>query len=135
MLYALVAAVATVANIACQMLVMWIYDGVHAVPLSVLAGTAAGLPIKYVLEKRNIFAFDSDSLAHDGRLFALYTFLGAFTTAIFWGVEFAFHWIFASDLMRYLGGIIGLALGYTIKYQLDKRFVFVRRASQAAGVA
>jgi hypothetical protein len=26
--------------------------------------------------------------------------------------------------MRYLGGIIGLAIGYLTKYRLDKRYVF-----------
>jgi hypothetical protein len=27
--------------------------------------------------------------------------------------------------MRYLGGVIGLAIGYLTKYHLDKRFVFI----------
>ena len=26
--------------------------------------------------------------------------------------------------MRYVGGVIGLAIGYWAKYRLDKRFVF-----------
>jgi hypothetical protein len=26
--------------------------------------------------------------------------------------------------MRYVGGCIGLAIGYVIKYRLDKRYVF-----------
>ena len=26
--------------------------------------------------------------------------------------------------MRYLGGVIGLAIGYLTKYHLDKRYVF-----------
>ena len=43
---------------------------------------------------------------------------------IFWGLEFGFNWVFHTKEMRYLGGIIGLAIGYLIKYQLDKRFVF-----------
>jgi putative flippase GtrA len=116
-------------------LVIWVYQGLYAVPLSILVGTAVGLPIKYVLEKRHIFAFESDNLAHDGRLFVLYTVMGVFTTAIFWGVEYAFHRIFGTDVMRYLGGIIGLTLGYVIKYFLDKRFVFVNRAPVAPKVA
>ncbi len=130
-LYALFAALATAANIGCQALVIWLYTGPHAVPLSILVGTAAGLPIKYVLEKRHIFGFKADSLAHDGSMFMLYSFMGVFTTALFWGVEYAFHHAFGTDAMRYLGGVIGLTLGYIIKYHLDKRFVFVNR--QAAG--
>ena len=50
--------------------------------------------------------------------------MGVFTTAIFWSTELAFHLIFQSAELRYLGGIIGLAIGYLTKYELDKRFVF-----------
>lgn len=123
-LYAVFAAIATAANIGCQALVIWLYAGPYAVTLSILVGTAAGLPIKYVLEKRHIFSFEADNLAHDGRMFALYSFMGVFTTALFWGVEYAFHTAFGTDAMRYLGGAIGLTLGYVIKYHLDKRYVF-----------
>ena len=135
LLYAVFAAIATAANIASQALWIWLYRGPYAVPLSILVGTAVGLPIKDVLEKRFIFAFQSDNLAHDGRLFVLYTAMGGFTTALFWGIEYAFHLLFGTDAMRYLGGLIGLTLGYVIKYQLDKRFVFVNRAVARTGAA
>jgi putative flippase GtrA len=131
-LYAVFAAFATVVNIGIQALVFWLYQGPYAVPLSIMVGTAAGLPVKYVLEKRHIFSFASDNLAHDGRMFALYSFMGIFTTALFWGIEYAFHHTFETDAMRYLGGVIGLALGYAIKYHLDKRFVFVPRSAVGA---
>jgi putative flippase GtrA len=126
-LYAVFAALATAVNIGSQALVIWSYHGVYVVPLSILVGTAAGLPLKYVLEKRYIFSFAADNLAHDGRMFAVYSFMGVFTTALFWAVEWAFHAAFSTDAMRYLGGVIGLSLGYAIKYHLDKRFVFVKR--------
>ena len=134
-LYSVFAALATAANLATQAFVIWLYTGAYAIELSILAGTAAGLPIKYILEKRHIFEFESESLKHDGKLFFMYSFLGVFTTALFWGTEFAFQWIFGTDLMRYLGGAIGLALGYIIKYQLDKRFVFVNKATTQVEVA
>ena len=132
-LYAVFATLATAVNIGSQACVIWLYHGVYAVPLSILVGTAAGLPVKYVLEKRHIFGFESDNLAHDGRMFALYSLMGLFTTALFWVVEWAFHTAFGTDAMRYLGGAIGLTLGYVIKYHLDKRFVFVK--SSTVGVA
>jgi putative flippase GtrA len=132
-LYSVFAAIATAANIGTQALVIWLYQGPYAVPLSILVGTAAGLPIKYVLEKRHIFGFESENLAHDGRLFVLYTAMGVFTTALFWGIEYAFHHVFGTDAMRYLGGVIGLTLGYVIKYHLDKRFVFVNRNAASSG--
>lgn len=134
-LYVFIAIVATVANLGAQAIVVWIYAGVLAVELSILVGTAVGLPLKYVLDKHFIFEFRSDNLAHDGRLFLLYSFIGIFTTALFWGIEYAFHWMFGTDQMRYVGGALGLALGYAIKYQLDKRFVFAPQGLGAAEVA
>lgn len=123
-LYALFALIAIILNIGCQALVIWIYEGVFAVQLSVLVGTAAGLPVKYVLEKRHIFGFESKNLAHDGRIFIAYSFMGVFTTFLFWGIEYVFHMVFQTNAMRYVGGAIGLTIGNIIKYHLDKHFVF-----------
>lgn len=129
--YAVIALLATVANVGCQALMVALYSGPHAISLSVLVGTAAGLPIKYVLEKRHVFGFRADSMRHDGRLFVTYSFFGVFTTALFWGIEYAFHVAFDSDGMRYLGAAIGLSIGYVLRYQLDRHFVFVRPAEIA----
>jgi putative flippase GtrA len=133
-LYGVFATVATLANLGTQVLVVWAYHGPHAIELSVLVGTGTGLPIKYVLEKQHIFEFQSDSLTHDGKLFVLYVFTGVFTTALFWATEFFFQWLFGTDAMRYLGGGLGLTMGYVIKYQLDKRFVFVAKSQPVTGV-
>jgi len=128
MLYALVALIAIFVNVGCQALVIWIYKGVFAVQLSVLIGTAAGLPVKYVLEKRHIFGFVSKSLVHDGQVFMIYTFMGVFTTGLFWAIEYGFHVAFETDAMRYVGGAVGLTIGNVIKYHLDKRYVFRKAA-------
>ena len=122
--YSLFALIATAANIGSQDLAIRIYDGVFGVWTSVVVGTGVGLVVKYVLDKRYIFLFHASSIAHDTRTFALYTAMGLITTAIFWGFEFGFHHVFAAKEMRYLGGVIGLAIGYVTKYQLDKRYVF-----------
>jgi putative flippase GtrA len=135
MLYAVFAVLATFANLGAQALVVWLYPYAYAIEISILAGTAVGLLIKYILDKRHIFDFQADNLGHDGKLFALYSLMGVFTTALFWGVEYAFQWLFGTNAMRYLGGAIGLALGYVIKYHLDKRYVFVARPSPKAEVA
>lgn len=128
-LYAVFALIAIAVNIGCQAMVIWVYKGPFAIPLSVLVGTAAGLPVKYVLEKRHIFGFESKNLAHDGRVFMLYTFMGVFTTALFWGIEYGFHATFGTDTMRYVGGAVGLTIGNIIKYHLDKRYVFQKDAA------
>lgn len=85
--------------------------------------------IKYFLDKRYIFRFRARDVAHDTRTFLLYTFMGLATTVIFWGFEFGFQFLFETREMRYLGGIIGLAIGYITKYQLDKRYVFRMEAA------
>ena len=114
-------------NLAAQALVMYFDNNSHAMLLSMLVGTGVGLVTKYILDKRYIFIFKADNLAHDGRLFLLYSVMGIVTTALFWIIEYGFHWIFATELMRYIGGAIGLILGYLIKYHLDKQFVFVNK--------
>ena len=124
-LYSVFASLSTIINILSQMLSLCIYDGVCAVEISMLIGTATGLPLRYLLEKRYIFNFKSSNIKHDGQLFLLYSFMGVFTTAIFWFTEYAFHLLFTDDLMRYIGGIIGLSIGFYIKYRLDKKYVFM----------
>ena len=123
-LYALIAVVATVANIGAQELTVRLYGGPYSVVLSVFMGTGVGLVVKYVLDKAFIFNFRARDAKHDAQTFVLYTAMGLATTAIFWGFEFGFNALFQSKEMRYLGGLIGLALGYWIKYHLDKRYVF-----------
>lgn len=130
--YVVLAAIAIVANIGAQDLFLRIYAGAYDTLLSVVMGTGVGLVVKYVLDKRFIFDFQADNAAHDARVFMLYTVMGLATTAIFWAFEFGFGHVFGTREMRYVGGVLGLALGYYTKYQLDKRFVFRRDWSQQA---
>ncbi len=122
--YAIFALIATAANIGAQDLVMRTYSGAFDILASVVVGTVVGLVVKYVLDKRYIFRFRARSVAHDTLTFVLYTVMGLATTVIFWGFEFGFQHIFETKEMRYLGGVIGLAIGYLTKYHLDKRYVF-----------
>jgi len=124
-LYALLAAIATIINLAVQEASLRVYAGPGHLWVSVIWGTVIGLLVKYALDKHYIFRFRARDAAHDGRTFMLYAAMGLVTTAIFWGFEFAFHaWFDGARGMRYLGGAIGLALGYVAKYHLDKRYVF-----------
>ena len=125
--YAIFALIATTANIGAQDLVVQTYNGTGAIVASIVAGTGVGLVVKYLLDKRYIFRFRAANVAHDTRTFALYAAMGLATTVIFWGFELGFHYLFATREMRYLGGAIGLAIGYLAKYHLDKRYVFQRQ--------
>lgn len=129
LIHAILALIATVANIGSQDLVVRNYSGPYSITLSIIVGTGVGLLLKYALDKRYIFRFKARDVVHDGQTFILYTVMGLATTVIFWGFEFAFQHIFQSDGMRYLGGVIGLAIGYVTKYHLDKRYVFRMEAA------
>jgi putative flippase GtrA len=130
-LYTLFAVLSTAINIGSQMVSIWAYKGPLYVEISILVGTAMGLPLRYFLEKRYIFAFTSRNLAHDGKLFIFYSAMGVITTLIFWSTEYAFHLIYDTDFMRYVGGVVGLAIGFYVKYQLDKKYVFVNSSTEA----
>jgi putative flippase GtrA len=125
--YTIFALIATATNILSQDLTLQIYSGAYSILLSVFVGTGVGLVVKYVLDKKYIFRFQVRDAVHDSQTFTLYTVMGVVTTVIFWGFEFGFDYLFQTKAMRYTGGVIGLAIGYYVKYQLDKRFVFVTR--------
>lgn len=125
MLYIVFAVLSTIVNIAAQDVSTRIYTGMGYIVLSMLVGTFAGLVVKYVLDKRYIFSYRTQNAAHNSKTFALYTSMGIVTTAIFWGTELAFEWVFNDKTMRYVGACIGLGIGYVIKYFLDKKYVFV----------
>ena len=130
-LYTLFAVLSTAINIGSQMLSIWVYEGPFSVEVSILIGAIMSLPLRYLLEKRYIFNFTGTNLVHDGKLFVFYSAMGAITTLIFWGTEYAFHLIYDTDFMRYLGGIIGLSIGFYVKYQLDKKYVFLNSYNEA----
>jgi putative flippase GtrA len=127
--YAIFALIATAVNIATQDIVTRSYIGTFNIVISLIMGTGVGLVVKYLLDKRYIFRFQAQSAMHDGKTFLLYTVMGLLTTLIFWGFELGFDHCFASKEMRYLGGIIGLVIGYFAKYYLDKRYVFRTKAA------
>ena len=57
--------------------------------------------------------------------FIIYAFFGIFTTLLFWIVEIGFNIYFDSDDAKYIGAMLGLGVGYMIKYFLDKRYTFI----------
>ena len=122
--YTLFAVLATAVNIGVQDVAIRIYTGPYQLLFSIGIGTLAGLVIKYVLDKRYIFRFQTVNVSHDSQTFLLYALMGLVTTVIFWGFEFGFNYLFQTKELRYLGGVIGLAIGYLSKFHLDKKFVF-----------
>lgn len=112
-------------NLLFQYFSFLIYFNDGALYVAMFFGTLSGLVIKYILDKKYIFYHSSISKTEDIKKFALYSLMGVFTTIIFWGTEIAFDTFFQNQNAKYLGAIIGLSIGYVIKYSLDKKFVFV----------
>ena len=124
-LYALFAILSIFANMFSQFLFLQVYKGPFYIYVGLMIGTLVGLVTKYVLDKKYIFYYQTKTLKKNLTTFILYTVMGVFTTIIFWGFELGFYFAFPqAELAKYVGGIIGLIIGYTTKYFLDKKFVF-----------
>lgn len=122
--YVVFAVLSTAVNLGCQYLSFTFYNGFLSLYIAMVIGTLLGLIVKYILDKKYIFFHTPKNKKDDSKKFILYSLMGIFTTLIFWGFEIGFYHFFESENAKYLGAIIGLGIGYIVKYQLDKRFVF-----------
>lgn len=123
--YSLFAVLATLANLLAQEISIQTYSAAYALYVSMAMGTIAGWVSKYLLDKHYIFAFQTQSKKEEAHKFLAYGLTGVLTTLLFWSFELGFEYAFANKLARYTGAVIGLSLGYVVKYQLDKRYVFI----------
>lgn len=124
--YVLFAVTAGLANIATQEIVV---RGLRSASIiaSILAGTAMGFLVKYLLDKRWVFLDGYQGHAAEVRKIAAYGAFGVGTTLLFWAIELSFWHVWRTVEAKYIGAVIGLALGNWVKYQLDKHYVFPRR--------
>ncbi|RKZ19011.1 GtrA family protein [bacterium] len=101
------------------------YDLIYWIQL--VSGTITGFVFKFIVDKFYIFGEKFCSLQRTAGQFILYTGFAVFTTMIFWGTETLFRFVFSFENREILGGLIGLIIGYTTKYLLDRRWVFTQR--------
>jgi putative flippase GtrA len=124
--YLLFAAIATLANLAAQEIVVRLAPAAPLM-LSILVGTGAGFVVKYILDKKWIF-YDAYTTHRDEvRKVTLYGLFSIVTTLVFWGFEVTFWTIWRTDLAKYTGAVLGLAIGYAAKFLLDQTYVFRER--------
>lgn len=126
-LYINFAMLATIVNLCSQEVTSRIVQNEYELFASIFIGTVAGLMVKYLLDKKYIFNFTSSHLKKDLTTFFLYSLMGVVTTIIFWVTEYTFDAWFGTKLMRYVGAVLGLSIGYIAKYYLDKKYVFIER--------
>ncbi|MEA3492125.1 MAG: GtrA family protein [Campylobacterota bacterium] len=129
--YTIFAVISTLFNLLFQYFSFGLYEGLGSLYVAMLFGTLAGLIAKYILDKKFIFYHTPKDKKDDAKKFALYSLMGLFTTIIFWGTEIAFDTLSQDPNAKYLGAVVGLSIGYVIKYFLDKRFVFIHKEEVA----
>ena len=122
--YALFGGIATVINLALQFISFQVLQSNNAIYIAIFIGTLGGLIVKYTLDKQFIFKFTTKNRIEGSKNFLLYSFFGMFTTIIFWLTELLFDKLVLYSWSKYIGAVIGLSFGYTVKYFLDKKFVF-----------
>ena len=122
--YTIFALLSIVVNLFVQYLSFYFYSGFLSLYIALIFGTLAGLLVKFILDKNYIFYHKTKDLKDSGKKFFLYSFMGVFTTIIFWGFEIGFDLLFKDLNAKYIGGFIGLVIGYITKYKLDKKYVF-----------
>ncbi|SDE57877.1 GtrA family protein [Ruegeria marina] len=127
--YAVFAAIAVMANLGVQRLSLKQFDGAYGYVLALMLGTGVGLVLKYLLDKKWIFSDKLQDARSEARKFSLYTLTGVATTLLFWCSETIFLVVWQTDRMREVGAVLGLTLGYTLKYRLDRAYVFPRERS------
>jgi putative flippase GtrA len=123
-LYAVFAVLSICANVAAQKGMLIATSFPYGIPVSVFVGTAVGLGVKFVLDKIWIFKFRHRGIAHGAGSFVLYCAMGIVTTLTFWLFEFGAAYLTGSEKGRLAGAVIGLTIGYVVKYHLDRTFVF-----------
>ena len=125
--YTIFAAISTLFNLLFQYFSFLVYIGFGSIYVAMFFGTLAGLVAKYILDKKFIFYHTPTDKKDNAKKFALYSLTGVFTTIIFWATEIAFDALSQDPNAKYLGAVIGLSIGYVIKYFLDKKYVFIHK--------
>jgi putative flippase GtrA len=122
--YVVFAVIAGCANLGVQEIVVRTAPLGSYIIISVLAGTAIGFAVKYILDKNYVFFDAYDGHKAELRKLITYGLFSAGTTLLFWSIELTFWYMFKTPEAKYIGGALGLAIGNSLKYILDRNWVF-----------
>jgi putative flippase GtrA len=126
--YVLFAVAATLVNLATQEVAIRLTP-VAPLVISIIAGTGAGFAVKYILDKKWVFYDAYTTHRDEARKVTLYALFSVVTTLIFWGFEVSFWTMWRTDVAKYTGAVLGLAIGYAAKFVLDQTYVFRERSA------
>ena len=88
--------------------------------------TIVAFIFKFFIDKFFIFKDINKKMKENLRQVFFYGLFAVITTSIFWGFELCFKYVFVFSFSEYLGGFIGLSIGYSLKFILDSKFVFTQ---------
>jgi hypothetical protein len=137
-LYILFAVLSAFINIGTQAVISLVINGIHFFETIITGNITFGLIFKMVIativafifkffiDKFFIFNNKSKRIAENLRQILFYGFFAVFTTLIFWSFELFFKYKFIFPYSEYAGAVTGLAIGYTTKFFLDSKFVFLK---------
>lgn len=121
--YAATAVLSVLANLVAQEATVQGVPEAHLM-VSIIVGTLVGFFIKYVVDKVWTFRERYTTPAGEAQRITLSGLFSVLTTLIFWGFELGFHAIWQTDFAKYLGAVLGLSIGYVLKFWLDRHHVF-----------
>ncbi len=140
-LYILFAVICTFINIGSQLLVEYLISPINQLQtivytntdksirifdiIKIIIGTGLGFMSKFILDKFFVFKEKHENIAHTFRQMILYGIMAVFTTFIFWSFQISFKLLFDFTFAEEIGAVIGLGIGYTVKFLLDRKFVFI----------
>ncbi len=129
--YVLFAVIAGAMNLGAQAIVFAVAP-VQPLALSILVGTGVGFIVKYLLDKRWIFFDGYHGAAKEARKIFLYGSFSIGMTLVFWAFEVGFLAIWGTNTAKFVGAVIGLAIGNFAKYLLDRTFTFNQSRNRKA---
>ena len=87
-------------------------------------GLFVGFVLKYLLDKKYVFNDSYENRGAETRKAGLYAIMSILCTILSIGVTGSFKIVFGVQLAKRVGWFLGLILGYTAKFFLDKKYVF-----------
>lgn len=121
--YVITAVLSIFANLVAQQVTVVGAPAAHLM-VSIVAGTIVGFFAKYLMDKIWTFREAYTTPAAEAHRIILSGLFSVGTTIIFWAFELGFLAIWKTDFAKYAGAVIGLSIGYTAKFWLDRRHVF-----------
>lgn len=107
----------------------WITEGIYRLLAEYIAkacGIVAGFALKYFLDKNYVFADEKKESRQEAKQIGLYGLFSIFTTLLAFGLAEVGEWLINHRYEATISWLLGLVVGYTTKYYLDKNFVFVQ---------